>query len=507
MKCSIFGVAVAQVCSIMAFAQPTFDAGYRVGVGYGPGAYAASRDDRNGFWVFKANGTGAMAAIHVDSAGTLLESVNYTGPGMGAPIRAWNLPDSSMFVQTWHGGLHISRNGEALGSFAVSDSTITAGHIAAGAFSRGVFYRTWMQDGGQWLPGDLSVQRMDLQGSIIAQKSFMNDSLHLKIEVAEFAGRNNLLLAGRSFRENTPVLAVVCLDTLLNLKWARTGPQLTINSNVPMLIKTFMDGTFATIWDGNDYSQNGGILHMDTMGNTITFRPHNIGNIGDISFLPDGGWLFMHGAGLGTGAVVSKVNANGELLSSIRLHGEFWGQLWAGPQPDLWYATNGIWPVADLAVACFDPDVGECTPLFQWPGWVHADTLSLQPMEMVVSSYAVTSMISAITQGPLAGVRTVYCGTIGIQEPAGTGRDGCTQVPVAGSVFQVDVAIPRPSRIGVHLTDLSGRELPTAGLSWDPVGNGHSRLQLPRTGTTGILILRMLDGNRTYTCKLIGIDQ
>lgn len=505
-KRTLLATVGAQVCCLVAVGQPTFDAGYALGVGYGPGVYAAARDDRQGFWVFKANGSQATAAIHVDSVGTLLEGVEYSGLGMGAPIKAWTLPDSSMFVQTWSGGLRISRSGEALGSFVLSDSNNTMFRIAAGAVSRGTFYRPWMQDVGQWLLGDLSIQRMDLNGNILAQKSFLNDSLHLKIEVAEFAGRNNLLLAGRSFRENTPVLAVVCLDSLLNLKWARTGPQLTINSNVPMLIKTFMDGTFATIWDGNDYSQNGGILHMDTMGNPITFRRHNIGNIGDIAFLPDGGWLFLHGGGLGNGALVSKFNAEGELLSSTRLHGEFWGQLWAGPQPDLWYATNGIWTPTDLTVACFDPDTADCTPLFQWPGWILEDTLSTRPIELVESSFAITSTPASVARSPLPVVRTVYCGTIGIHGPTAGPSPGCTQLPFSGSAFTVKVPSALSSSAELHLTDMWGRELPTTGASWETTTNESSRLLLPATNATAMVVLRILAGERAYTCKLLNME-
>lgn len=503
MKWTLFAMAGLQVCSTSAIAQPTFDAGYALGVGYGPGVYAASRDDRQGFWVFKANGTGAMAAIHVDSAGTLLEGVEYSGLGMGAPIKAWTLPDSSMFVQTWSGGLRISRSGETLGSFVLSDSDNTMFRIAEGALSRGIFYRPWAQDVGQWLPGDPSVQRMDLHGNILAQKSFMNDSLHLKIEVAEFAGRNNLLLAGRSFRENTPVLAVVCLDTLLNLKWARTGPQVTINSNVPMLIKTFMDGTFATIWDGNDYSHNGGILQMDTMGNTIKFRRHNIGNIGDIAFLPDGGWLFLHGGGLGNSALVSKLNAEGELLSSTRLHGEYWGQLWAGPQPDLWYATSGIWTPTDLTVACFDPDTADCTPLIQWPGWILEDTIGTHPMELVESAVTITSTPASVVKSPLPVVRTVYCGTIGIHGPTAGPSPGCTQLPFSSSAFMVQVPVAMSSSAELQLTDMWGRELPTTGATWETMATGSSRLHLPATGASGMVVLRILAGERAYTCKLL----
>jgi hypothetical protein len=315
------------------------------------------------------------------------------------------------------------------------------------------------------------VLKLDQDGTVVQQLAFRGDSLDFLFEGMQWVEGVGLVLAGRSF-QNQSSLAVIGLDSSLNVQWAHTGPSIPFSSNLPLLVRELNGPLVAVVWSADNPEPLGGLLVLNASGEVVESFSHTMSDVADVQPLQDNGWLFLRGFIQGP-ILLRHFGEDGIQLGSGSTSGTLVGQLWANGIEGSWTVLSGSWNTGDMSMARFNLEDGTCLPDPTMPVNLSADTVQLQPLALHTVELPVPIGSGECLTYPLEVTRTVNCGTLAVEELHAT-NIRCQQLQASGQGVAIVLHGDLPNNAEVQLFDAMGRELPTNVFQTETQKNGHS---------------------------------
>lgn len=486
-----------------AHAQPAFDATYDFDNYYPQQSYSSASDGEGGYRVFRfnynwADSTQGIAGVRLDSAGEVLDVSLYAGPELGIPHQAFRMPDSTTVLLVNNSILRLGPSGEVIslttlhtiGNYAIMRIAPVGNevYVAINTYRNSPSFHIL-----------LTLVHLGTDGSILQQCSVRNDSANFQVEALMALPATGPVLVGRSYMVPCKV-AALAFDNTLDVVWAKTGPEIPYESNVPVLIKPLQDGDMAMIWDADLPDHSGGLMELTTEGEVVAYHTHTMKNVGDAAPLPDGGWLFLHSPGYNP-AYTRHFGPNSDLLGSGTVSGLFAGEIHQATEPGWWDVLSGTYG-AGLSMAHFNVDDGTCLVPPVLSASMSMGTAQLQTLQLEMDTTLATAIPGICSRSPLTVTRTMQCGFEGMEELLAS-NTRCQQIEAHGPSISVALRWDQADVPEVQLFDAMGRLLPSSGFQWE-AGDGNDRVfHLRQVSTSGIGILRITGKHASTSCKLV----